>query len=114
MHRATICVALERQHARPARPIGIARKEAAARLGNVQVTRAGNGLRIALEGFGPGARVELADARGRTVWKAEPRGALSLAFDGRDAAGGRLAAGMYRLIAAEGNLRATAAVPWTP
>ena len=88
--------------------VGIRPRGPSAAAGAMRIERVGGSLRIDLVGFGPQARVRLADARGRTLWSAPAR--ASLTWDGKDDRGARVPSGVYRLYA--GNV--SAPVAWLP
>jgi DNA-binding beta-propeller fold protein YncE/cytochrome c peroxidase len=108
----------------PPAKVGIAGRGSPGGTHRLRVDRVGSGFRIGLAGFGPSARVRLLDARGRTLWVSggrigSARGASAggdrvVIWDGRDARGGRLPAGVYRMVAEDGAGKAVAALPWMP
>ncbi len=102
--------------------VGIARRALTEPAGRLRLQRIGGSLRIALEGLGPQALVRMLDSRGRLVWSARSRparggsapGGHEIVWNGRDAAGATLPAGMYQVIAADGVGKASASLPWIP
>ncbi|MDB5050018.1 MAG: hypothetical protein JWO30_3089 [Fibrobacteres bacterium] len=97
----------------PARIVGIVRADGRKETPRLRVDRSGSMVRISLAGFGPDAKVTLLDARGRALW-ASAGGARERFWNGRDARGSRLAAGVYSLLAEGDAGKAVAVLPWMP
>ncbi len=122
----------------PAAQVGIIGHGFARETGRLRLDRIGSSVRVSLGGFGPDARVSLLDARGRTLWVSAPATSASAAsasaasgafgsdpaasaaasrewvWNGRDAGGNRIPAGMYRMMAEDGAGKASITLPWIP
>ena len=79
------------------RPVGLARRAPVANTGRMRLERLGASLRIGWEGLGESARVALLDSRGRRVWSAQ--GQRGMIWNGKDAAGAKVPAGVYQITA---------------
>jgi YVTN family beta-propeller protein len=97
----------------PAAKVAGLRPAAARETGRLRLDRTGIGLRVGLQGMGPDARVSLLDARGRTLW-VSAGGGRERFWNGRDAGGNRIPAGLYRILAEDGAGKASIALPWMP